>query len=531
MPGPGSTIKAVQPVQVVVPPAPPKIDPPKTPRTPDSKFTTSKSPTLPQPQPVLPKGKAALLQPFFSLDSNSKTLIINNFVNLLLNGGQTIPSTTLVVETQTASPKEHEKDVDSKRKVSSETDRPSEKGNDRPVRNSEETARTNSDSTLRNEIHRHFEIIPLPLREKMVPLLNLCSTVEELKTANDFLKLYFNLPEHGQRQVIHELVRQFVSKGREVPAKLIEDLFSSSNRKEKSNSAEKGLETAADSFTAQLNSPESKLSPETKAAVPAAPVMQKQSVNHPEKSFKPFLGSHPLQEMVSALPPKVSTEIKNLLIQIVSAPANPRQMEAFAKKILSLKDFSASVEKIVKAWNHPEPKVRLAVLTVLKHLARTQSAKEFNQVYLPTLKAMARNRQSVLVQAEAIKVLIDLGHRQKKSREEMEALLKELDLIPRIADLLRRDPAKGLALLLSIFDWLHPSFQKTFALKALEIAMKRPARRVMEKALRVIWKGERDFSPEEKKRLIKKGFDVLFRSMNEDMYSKGHDKYAGRQGN
>ena len=398
-------------------------------------------------------------------------------------------------------------------------------------RNPEEVRKPNVTVSLKDEISRHFEIIPYSLRENIIPLLNQCSTVHEIKILNDFFNLYLNLSRPEQIQLVHTLVRQIVVQGREVPAELIERLFAE-EKGGQSQMPETRMPEGNVSETLPLIASEPKTQGEMpQKSLTPIPLRNNETHKNPDNRFKPLLGSHPLQEMVSALPPKVSGETRNLLIQIASTPASPKQMDAFAKKILSLKDPSVSVEKILNACNHPSPRIRLAIVALIKHLAQTKSAKEFNQVYLPTLKAMARNRQSILVQAEAIKVLVDIGHRQKKSREEMEALLKEIDLIPRISDLLRKDPAKGLALLLSVFDWLSPDFQKRFAGKAWEIASKRPARPVMEKALRVLRKAERNLGSKEKMRPIRKGFDSIYRSVAEQMYLEGSSNYAGIKGN
>ena len=92
-------------------------------------------------------------------------------------------------------------------------------------RNPEEVRKPNVTVSLKDEISRHFEIIPYSLRENIIPLLNQCSTVHEIKILNDFFNLYLNLSRPEQIQLVHTLVRQIVVQGREVPAELIERLF------------------------------------------------------------------------------------------------------------------------------------------------------------------------------------------------------------------------------------------------------------------------------------------------------------------
>ncbi len=210
------------------------------------------------------------------------------------------------------------------------------------------------------------------------------------------------------------------------------------------------------------------------------------------------VGFIPFAQIMAALPAKLAETFQAAFTAI--APRNyrgtlPTALSGnFIKQALLLETpvLKEVVKNITRAFMHDSSAVRLLVVKFLKLLAQERPELLDKQCF-DVLKALARDRRDVEVRSEAIRVLVDTGSQhQGKNRQEMAALLAEIELVPFVSKLLGSrkvgDLVIGLDLLARSWEFLEPSVRQGLFEKAFERAVKTSAEPVYDRLAQIVMK-------------------------------------------
>lgn len=239
-----------------------------------------------------------------------------------------------------------------------------------------------------------------------------------------------------------------------------------------------------------------------------------------------LFNSHPLTALVEVVSRDGGierAEVVSFFRALTSTPAHPAnaapmrapekaRVDAFVQRIFSLPEVVAqkAVSNFVLAWNHSGWKVRSTVVAVIRELnarAEKVSGKLDSPLFVAELKALARDRQSIQVRTEAIKVLMDMGGRQGRGRDEMAALLNEIEFVPAVQKMLSSKDGHaviaGLQLLAKGWVYLAAGVKAEFAKVAMNLIECHPWEDVAVEALELLLVNYRDVPAEVRGQILR----------------------------
>lgn len=373
------------------------------------------------------------------------------------------------------------------------------------------------------QLVRHLQQALTAGQGNLVGQLVLASrSVAQLQTVNQALRSFFRLPEAKQAAVMKQFSHSFPL----TPQNFAKAVAIMLRATDPQMLLPEGVLEGTNVSPASTTSPAwARLAWVRQASIPGTPMARATLVRQ--------LGA-PLAELVMQLPPREAATTRSFLTQTLAGQTTPTQVTQFIKQLLKAPEAMRSAEQMLRAWRHPNAQVRILLVALLKELSQQLGRAEFEQKYVPLLKALARNRQSPKVQSDVIRVLLDMGERQGKGRQEMEALLAEVDFLPTLNRLLKSgDPdlvVEGLRLLARAWNYLASEVRGPLAERALFLAKRHRDPRVVSEALDMLLTHHRDLESAMQTQLLQKGLYRTLMMTAINKYSRGWDHFSdGRQ--
>lgn len=249
-----------------------------------------------------------------------------------------------------------------------------------------------------------------------------------------------------------------------------------------------------------------------------------------------------LFDFVAALPPKTSVVLKPLLVRIAEERATARDIHQLLGQMMTLIDTprGTAMEKILRTWNHPSWQMRLLVVKVLQQVAqRAESGRLLTmtrdgRVIPAELKNLARQTESMDVQSEAIRVALDMGERHQHGREEMEALLEELEVVRALNDLFGAKTVaasrEAMKILSKAWAWLAADVRKQFLAPVFKLARMSRSEDVSAMALDFLLTHLRDLEDAHRRTLMEKGIYSRILVALQEKYRSGWTHFRDGQG-
>jgi hypothetical protein len=383
-------------------------------------------------------------------------------------------------------------------------------------------------------------------------LLTAASTSEELRSLPAIIANFLLLPSADRAKIRESVVRTSES----VAEKTVKN-----ETVEKTQQLQKTEEnTASRPLISEKNRQDIEVSSEQKvivvfaeavqAAAQKAGIVAVEKTEPASSSSAPKtlvrFGSQVLTKFAASVPVEQKTEVATFFNILTKGNERPRSamsitaleqgtIERFVVRAFSNPVSAKAAVGILQAWNHRHWKIRLTVVNVLAHLAfngrseKSLSSLISERLMIAYLKVLARDKQSVQVKAEAIKVLLDLYSGGKKSDQEMQQLFEEIELIGSLKKLLKGRDSQGvlagLALLSKVWERLNASQKQSFMPLVMHIAENGRTEAAVEEAVTFLVLHDREIT---NKVDMLKG-DLLDHSWvaNRRQYRDGRVHYAG----
>lgn len=241
------------------------------------------------------------------------------------------------------------------------------------------------------------------------------------------------------------------------------------------------------------------------------------------------------------LPLPLATSFRQFLSQLPTAAVRFAEIRAFAARFVRyIPPASPTMVALLRNILHPSANVRFLMVALLRETIQRVPVETANREFVPSLMVLARakERKFLMVRAEAIRVLLDMGQGQSRGRQDeeaMRALLEEIDLVPLLRDLLNpknyrwngpEEVKMGLSLLARAGRYLIPEVRAELLQFALEIAERHRLEEVKMEALGCLLTYQHDLGRVEQRRLLQKGLYLSLMAAVARQYQTGRSNFS-----